>query len=120
MPPPPPPPPPPSVPPPGVRPPPKGDIGVAVAHRAAAVARAAIQARETGILNLENAGLAKFPVGVIKLASKDVLMVDISNNQLDSLPRVFGTFNKGTGLEIYGFLTEKIDFRPLFQLTPFL
>ena len=65
---------------------------------AGAIARAAIEARETGILDLNKAGLAKFPVGVIKLSGTDITRVDISNNRLESLPRDFASFNKGTAL----------------------
>lgn len=61
---------------------------------AGAIARAAIEARETGILDLNKAGLAKFPVGVIKLSGTDITRVDISNNRLESLPRDFASFNK--------------------------
>ena len=58
------------------------------------MARAAIEARETGILDLSNSGLAKFPLGVIKLAGSDVTRIDISNNELKALPRDFCSFSK--------------------------
>ena len=62
----------------------------------ASVARAAIEARESGILDLSGSGLAKFPLGVIKLAGSDVTHIDISNNDLKALPRDFCSFTQGS------------------------
>ena len=55
---------------------------------------AAIEARETGILNLSNCGLRKFPIGVVKLAGSDVRRINLSGNQLESLPIDFKKYSK--------------------------
>ncbi|CAG5108755.1 Oidioi.mRNA.OKI2018_I69.chr1.g3939.t1.cds [Oikopleura dioica] len=58
------------------------------------IAKAAIEARETGILNLSNCGLRKFPIGVIKLAGPEVKRINLSGNQLESLPTDFKKYSK--------------------------
>jgi hypothetical protein len=55
---------------------------------------AAIEARETGVLNLSNCGLRKFPIGVVKLAGTDVKRINLSGNQLESLPTDFKKYSK--------------------------
>ena len=55
---------------------------------------AAIEARETGVLNLSNCGLRKFPIGVVKLAGPDVKRINLSGNQLESLPTDFKKYSK--------------------------
>ena len=63
------------------------------------IAQAAIEARETGILDLREAGLAKFPVGLVKLAGTDLTKIDISGNKINSLPSEFSSFNKETPIK---------------------
>ncbi|CBY22590.1 unnamed protein product [Oikopleura dioica] len=58
------------------------------------IAKAAIEARETGVLNLSNCGLRKFPIGVVKLAGLDVKRINLSGNQLESLPTDFKKYSK--------------------------
>jgi len=58
------------------------------------IAKAAIEARETGVLNLSNCGLRKFPIGVVKLAGPDVKRINLSGNQLESLPTDFKKYSK--------------------------
>ena len=45
---------------------------------------------------MSGSGLAKFPLGVIKLAGSDVTHIDISNNDLKALPRDFCSFTQGS------------------------
>jgi hypothetical protein len=63
------------------------------------IARAATESKLCGILDLKNSGLAAFPIGLLKLTGNDISQVDLSDNQLSTLPKSFSALHKGTGLK---------------------